>query len=240
MNGRLLVAHVDDLDAFVDAAIVQRHDVAARKSEDAFDAGVLQRLGRKLSAVEGHGDSSMSWEMGRTDVITLALRGSNDASPRERAEDAATALKSIRARRQRPQRKSLGLARAEDYRPKAGNLQPLARLELRSPVVAPGALGMTCDRGTCLTEAHCAQLRRVYTQVDHVLSHAIGASFAQRKVVLLATALVAVALDGDVAWTVLDGISIRLQRCPSVGLVMRNPLVTMPASCAILPFCSST
>ena len=58
MNRRLLVAHIDDLDAFVDATVVERHDVAAREREDDFDAGLLEGLGSELSTVKraiGHG-----------------------------------------------------------------------------------------------------------------------------------------------------------------------------------------
>jgi hypothetical protein len=55
VDRRLLVAHVDDLDALVDAAIVERHDVTAGEREDALDAGFLERLGCELSTVEGHG-----------------------------------------------------------------------------------------------------------------------------------------------------------------------------------------
>ena len=58
MHGRLFVPHVDDADAFVDAAVVERHDVTARKSKDNLDPGILQCLGRKLSAVKGHGGLS--------------------------------------------------------------------------------------------------------------------------------------------------------------------------------------
>ena len=55
VHGRLLVAHVDDLDALVDAAVVEGHDVPARQGEDDLDAGLLEGLRRELSAVEGHG-----------------------------------------------------------------------------------------------------------------------------------------------------------------------------------------
>ena len=58
VDGGLLVAHVDDLDAFVDAAVVERHDVAAREREDHFDFGRLECARREFSAVNGHEDSS--------------------------------------------------------------------------------------------------------------------------------------------------------------------------------------
>ena len=41
MNRGLFVAHVDDLDAFVDAPVIERHDVAAREGEDDVDSGLL-------------------------------------------------------------------------------------------------------------------------------------------------------------------------------------------------------
>ena len=59
MHGGLLVTDVDDPDALVDAAVVERHDVAAGKREDALDAGLLERARRELATVEGHGDTSM-------------------------------------------------------------------------------------------------------------------------------------------------------------------------------------
>ena len=54
VDGGLLVAHVDDLDALVEAAVVEGHDVAARKREDDLDAGLLESLRRELSAVQRH------------------------------------------------------------------------------------------------------------------------------------------------------------------------------------------
>ena len=54
VDGRLLVAHVDDLDALVERAVVDGHDVPAREREDAVDAGHLERARRELSTVGGH------------------------------------------------------------------------------------------------------------------------------------------------------------------------------------------
>src|SRR6185295_6466304 len=52
----LLVAHVDDADALLLAARVERHDVAAAESEDALDAGRLEGATRENAAVDvGHG-----------------------------------------------------------------------------------------------------------------------------------------------------------------------------------------
>src|SRR5882724_11100919 len=45
VSSDLLVAHVDDADAFIDAAIVDVDDVSAAQGEDRIDAFVLQRLG---------------------------------------------------------------------------------------------------------------------------------------------------------------------------------------------------
>jgi len=47
------MAYIDDLDAFVDTAVVERHDMAAGEREDDFDAGLLEGLGGELSAVDG-------------------------------------------------------------------------------------------------------------------------------------------------------------------------------------------
>ena len=57
MNRRLFVAHIDDLDSFVDASVIDRHDMAAGEREDDFNAGLLEGLGRKFSTVKGHGGS---------------------------------------------------------------------------------------------------------------------------------------------------------------------------------------
>ena len=54
VHGGLLVAHVDDVDAFVEAAVVERHDVPARQREDHLHARFLQCLRRQLSAVKRH------------------------------------------------------------------------------------------------------------------------------------------------------------------------------------------
>ena len=54
MNGCLLVTNINDLDALIDAAIVERHDVAAGKRKDHFDAGALECARGKLSTVNRH------------------------------------------------------------------------------------------------------------------------------------------------------------------------------------------
>ncbi len=73
VDGRLLVAHVDDLDALVDAAVVEGHDVAAAEREDTLDAGLLERLGRELPAVDGH------W--GAPRIARSAQRAERERSP---------------------------------------------------------------------------------------------------------------------------------------------------------------
>src|SRR5690606_25190847 len=55
VDGGLLVAHVHDPDAFVDAPVVERHDVAAGQGEHHLDARVLERARQDLAAVDGHG-----------------------------------------------------------------------------------------------------------------------------------------------------------------------------------------
>ena len=50
MGRDLLVAHVDDLDALVQAAVVDVDDMAAAEREDGFDALVLERLGDQVAA----------------------------------------------------------------------------------------------------------------------------------------------------------------------------------------------
>jgi hypothetical protein len=55
VGGRLLVAGVDDADAFVEAAVVDRQDVAAAQGEDVVDPGLLQSPGDQLPARQlGH------------------------------------------------------------------------------------------------------------------------------------------------------------------------------------------
>jgi hypothetical protein len=54
VHRRLLVADVDDPDVLVDAAIVERHDVAAGEREQALDARLLERAGCELPSVCGH------------------------------------------------------------------------------------------------------------------------------------------------------------------------------------------
>ena len=51
MNGGLLVAHVDNLDAFVEAAVVDAHDVSTRQREHVLHPGGGQRLRRQLPSV---------------------------------------------------------------------------------------------------------------------------------------------------------------------------------------------
>ena len=50
VRGDLLVAHVDDADALIDAAVVDVDDVAAAQREDRIHALVLQRLGDQVAA----------------------------------------------------------------------------------------------------------------------------------------------------------------------------------------------
>jgi hypothetical protein len=62
MGGHLLVPYVDDLDALVDAAVVDVDDVAAAQCVDAVDALGLEGLGDEMTAgddvlgVVGHGE----------------------------------------------------------------------------------------------------------------------------------------------------------------------------------------
>ena len=50
VRGHLLVAHVDDADAFIEAAVVDVDDVAAAEREDGVHTLVLQRLGDETAA----------------------------------------------------------------------------------------------------------------------------------------------------------------------------------------------
>ena len=56
----LFVAHVDDADAFVDAAVVDIDDVAAAQGEDRVDAFALQRLGDQMAARDDAGVAAFS------------------------------------------------------------------------------------------------------------------------------------------------------------------------------------
>jgi hypothetical protein len=50
VRGNLLVPHVDDLDALIDAAVIDVDDVPAAEREDRIDTLVLQRLGDEVTA----------------------------------------------------------------------------------------------------------------------------------------------------------------------------------------------
>jgi hypothetical protein len=68
VDGRLLVAHVDDPDPLVEATVGEHHDMATGKREDTLDARLLERASGELPTVYGHGETSMRY--GRTDGIT--------------------------------------------------------------------------------------------------------------------------------------------------------------------------
>ena len=54
-RGRLLVARVDDGDALVETAVVDRQDMAAAEREHVADPGLLQGAGDQLSTRQiGH------------------------------------------------------------------------------------------------------------------------------------------------------------------------------------------
>ena len=55
VRGDLLVPHVDDADALIDAAVIDVDDVAAAEREDRIDAFVLQRLGDQVTARDDAG-----------------------------------------------------------------------------------------------------------------------------------------------------------------------------------------
>ncbi len=61
MRGDLFMAHVDDLDAFVDAAVVDVDDMAAAERPDHLDAFVLERLGDQMPAGDHRVRSLLFW-----------------------------------------------------------------------------------------------------------------------------------------------------------------------------------
>ena len=63
MRGDLFVAHVDDLDALVDAAVVDVDDMAAAKRPDHLDAFVLERFGDQMPAGD-HGSRRFFFRFG--------------------------------------------------------------------------------------------------------------------------------------------------------------------------------
>src|SRR5262245_25398241 len=69
--------------------------------------------------------------------------------------------------------------------------------ELAAAVPLPGRLVVTLDRGLGLAVAHSVDLGGGDAAVDQVLLHGARTALAEREVVLLAAALVAVALDRD-------------------------------------------
>ena len=58
----LLVAHIDDADPFVDAAVVDVDDVPAAQRENRVDAFALQRLGDKVAAGDDGGVAGLALE----------------------------------------------------------------------------------------------------------------------------------------------------------------------------------
>jgi hypothetical protein len=51
MDGGLFVAHINNFDVLVKAAVVYRHHVATRKSEHTIHSGGFQGLRRQLSSM---------------------------------------------------------------------------------------------------------------------------------------------------------------------------------------------
>src|SRR5690606_9458439 len=89
----------DDADADVEAAVVDRHDVAAAQGEDVRHAFVLERLGDDAPAVKlAHAMWALLWGEKDAAVIPLAVRGPQGESaalrlrrggrPRRRARSA--------------------------------------------------------------------------------------------------------------------------------------------------------
>ena len=62
MRRDLLVAHVDDADALIDATVVDVDDVAAAESEDGIDALVLQGPGDQMAAGDDAGVPALALE----------------------------------------------------------------------------------------------------------------------------------------------------------------------------------
>src|SRR5208282_1962407 len=60
MRGDLLVAHVDDADALVHAAVVDVDDVAAAQREDRVDTLVLERPGHQVAAGDHAGVAALA------------------------------------------------------------------------------------------------------------------------------------------------------------------------------------
>src|SRR5271154_2013472 len=50
MRGNLLVPHVNDPNAFVDAAVIDVYDVPAAQRKDRVDALILERFGHQMTA----------------------------------------------------------------------------------------------------------------------------------------------------------------------------------------------
>jgi hypothetical protein len=54
MNGRLLMAHIDDANALVYTTVVERHDMTAGERKKNLHPSLLESAGSKFSAVYGH------------------------------------------------------------------------------------------------------------------------------------------------------------------------------------------
>src|SRR5262245_57949454 len=95
-------------------------------------------------------------------------------------------------------------SRRVNHGPTAGDEPTVGRIsavvaerELRAPVVAPGRLVVSLHGGVRLAEAHGVHARGRDAEVDEIALHLLCAALAEREVVLLAAALVAVPLDHD-------------------------------------------
>ena len=60
MRGDLLVAHVDDADAFIDTAVIDVDDVAAAQGEDRVDTLVLESLGYQVTTGDHAGVAALA------------------------------------------------------------------------------------------------------------------------------------------------------------------------------------
>src|SRR4029077_16496220 len=58
----LLVAHIDDADALIDATVIDVDDVATAEREDGIDALVLQRPGDQMTAGDDLGVAGLAPE----------------------------------------------------------------------------------------------------------------------------------------------------------------------------------
>jgi len=138
----LFVAHVDDADPFIDAAIVNVDDVPAAQGEDRIDAFVLERLGDQMPAGNDAGVTGLSLERVFRGRRTLAVRSLG----RRRLEHGSS-IRNTCLRQQGFAWFRNGLGRSSGAWPEERHLQASARRQLRRGIDGRGPIRVRAAQG---------------------------------------------------------------------------------------------